>query len=250
MTQHPNLFAALAAPFDSGELKLRPQAGRQIPYVTSRTIMNRLDEVLGPENWWDDFVPLEHSVICRLTIRLPDGTVLTKCDAGGYAGLADPGDDDKSGFADAFKRTAVKFGVGRYLYRDGVPNFSRTEVTRPVKHEPATVSPAAAAVAASTAVAVSSAGAASSAPQALAVADQGNAVPRSGRALFAWTKDQDQKFEYGLLKYLNTWAKSQQLPARMVDWDSDQVSQAYSEACRRVRALQTKRPGVDAVLSN
>ena len=31
----------------------------------------RLDEVVGPENWWDDFVPLEHSVICRLTIRLP-----------------------------------------------------------------------------------------------------------------------------------------------------------------------------------
>ena len=123
MTQHPDLFAALAAPFDAGELKLRSQAGRQMPYVTARTIMNRLDEVLGPENWWDDFVPLEHSVICRMTIRLPDGTMLTKCDAGGYAGLADPGDDDKSGFADAFKRTAVKFGVGRYLYRDGVPRF-------------------------------------------------------------------------------------------------------------------------------
>ena len=127
MTQHPDLFAALAAPFDASELKLRSQGGRQMPYVTSRTIMNRLDEVLGPENWWDDFVPLEHSVICRMTIRLPDGTILTKCDAGGYAGLADPGDDDKSGFADAFKRTAVKFGVGRYLYRDGVPRFARDE---------------------------------------------------------------------------------------------------------------------------
>ena len=87
MTQHPDLFAALAAPFDANELKLRSQAGRQMPYVTARTIMNRLDEVLGPENWWDDFVPLEHSVICRMTIRLPDGTILTKCDAGGYAGL-------------------------------------------------------------------------------------------------------------------------------------------------------------------
>ena len=76
MTQHPDLFAALAAPFDASELKLRAQAGRQMPYVTARNVMNRLDEVLGPENWWDDFVPLEHSVICRLTIRLPDGTVL------------------------------------------------------------------------------------------------------------------------------------------------------------------------------
>ena len=93
--------------------------------------MNRLDDVLGPENWWDDFVPLEHSVICRMTIRLPDGTILTKCDAGGYAGLADPGDDDKSGFADAFKRTAVKFGVGRYLYRDGIPRFASEEPKKP-----------------------------------------------------------------------------------------------------------------------
>ena len=125
MTQHPDLFAALAAPFDAGELKLRPQAGRQMPYVTARTIMNRLDEVLGPENWWDDYVPLEHSVICRMTIRLPDGTMLTKCDAGGYAGLADPGDDDKSGFADAFKRTAVKFGVGPLsLSRRSCPVFA------------------------------------------------------------------------------------------------------------------------------
>ena len=127
MTQHPELFAALAAAFEAGELKNRTQAGRQLPYVTARTIMNRLDEVLGPENWWDEYVPLEHSVVCRLTIRLPDGTKLTKSDAGGYAGLADPGDDDKSGFADAFKRTAVKFGVGRYLYRDGVPRFVRDE---------------------------------------------------------------------------------------------------------------------------
>src|SRR5262249_46230422 len=107
------------------EVKIRSQGGRQLHYVTARTVMNRLDDVLGPENWWDDFVPLEHSVICRLSIRLPDGAVLTKSDAGGYAGMAAPGDDDKSGFADAFKRAAVKFGVGRYLYRDGIPKFAR-----------------------------------------------------------------------------------------------------------------------------
>src|SRR5271166_3467138 len=145
MTQHPVLFAALAAPFDASELKLKSQAGRQLHYVTARTVMNRLDDVLGPENWWDDFVPLEHSVICRLTIRLPDGTTLTKSDAGGYAGMADPGDDDKSGFADAFKRAAVKFGVGRYLYRDGIPKFARealkgrvdVEASAPVAEAPA-----------------------------------------------------------------------------------------------------------------
>src|SRR5207253_6216353 len=97
-------------------------------YITARTAMNRLDSVLGPENWWDDFVPLENSVTCRLTIRLPDGSTVTKADAGGYAGMADQGDDDKSGFSDAFKRAAAKFGVARYLYRDGVPAFVRQRV--------------------------------------------------------------------------------------------------------------------------
>ena len=244
MTQHPDLFAALAAPFDASELKLRSQAGRQMPYVTARTIMNRLDEVLGPENWWDDFVPLEHSVICRMTIRLPDGTILTKCDAGGYAGLADPGDDDKSGFADAFKRTAVKFGVGRYLYRDGVPRFARDEpkssaqVDRGIRRRrrrAAVTAPSAATAA--TPVSASDRG-------------RSSGTPRTGRALFAWTKDQDGQFEYGLLKYLSAWAKSQEFPARMVDWDAEQVSRAYSEARGRLRTLQATRQGAEAVLSN
>jgi hypothetical protein len=88
--------------------------------------MNRLDEVLGPENWWDDYVSNEHSVICRLSIRLPeDGRVLTKADAGGYAGMADEGDDAKSGHSDAFKRAGVKFGIARELYGDGVANLGQ-----------------------------------------------------------------------------------------------------------------------------
>jgi hypothetical protein len=86
--------------------------------------MNRLDEVVGPENWWDDYTPLTSSVMCRLTVRLPDGQVVTKCDLGGCAGMADAGDDDKSGFSDAFKRAAVKFGAGRYLYNDGVATLA------------------------------------------------------------------------------------------------------------------------------
>ncbi len=240
MTQHPELFAALAAPFDSTELKLRSQAGRQMPYVTARNVMNRLDEVLGPENWWDDFVPLEHSVICRLTIRLPDGTVLTKCDAGGYAGLADPGDDDKSGFADAFKRTAVKFGVGRYLYRDGVANFARTEPGKSEDRQPDPIEIAR--------PPGPPAGAPALAPP-MAANDPGSSPPRTGRALFAWTKDQDEKFEFGLLRHLNSWGKRQDFPARMVDWDPEQVAQAFSEACRQKQAVGSSRQGAHVAMS-
>lgn len=125
-SKHPDIFAALVAPFAKEEVKTRSQAGRQFSYVTARVVMNRLDEVLGAENWWDSYLPLEHSILCTLTIRLPDGREISKQDAGGHAGMTDMGDDEKSGFSDAFKRAAVKFGVGRYLYRDGVPSYRQT----------------------------------------------------------------------------------------------------------------------------
>lgn len=255
-TQHPDLFAALAAPFDEQELKTRTQAGREMTYITARTAMNRLDEVLGPENWWPEFTPGERSVMCRLTIRLPDGSTLTKADAGGYAGMADGGDDDKSGFSDSFKRASVMFGIARYLYRDGVPEFVQERVDglggppsphvskdpesrpqpRPAPAREREREPA-----------PQSGGRNPHEPGASAAGDRrapqggGNqgAPPRSGKALFAWTKDQEQRYEVGLLKYLNGWAKLQEFPARMVEWDGEQVEMAYLEAVRKLQSIQS-----------
>jgi hypothetical protein len=122
--QYDDLFAALAAPFGQDEVRVRPVKGKDIQYVTARTVMNRLDDVIGPDDWWDDYSPNAHGAICRLTIRLPGGEELTKVDAGGNPEMQDEGDSDKGGFSDAFKRAAVKFGIGRYLYRDGVPAFA------------------------------------------------------------------------------------------------------------------------------
>ena len=220
MTQFPDLFAALAAPFESQEVRARSQSGRQLHYITARTAMNRLDSVLGPENWWDDYTAGENSVLCRLTVRLPDGSTLTKCDAGGYAGMSDQGDDDKSGYSDSFKRAAVKFGVGRYLYRDGVPTFVR-EREPGVASEPPPLPPSAPA-------------APEPAPSTRRPALK---PPTSGRALFAWTKEMEQRHDVGLLKYLNGWAKLQEFPGRMVDWDSDQVAAAHAEAVRKLQAI-------------
>jgi hypothetical protein len=223
MTQFPDLFTALAAPFDSQETRTRMQGARQVQYITARTAMNRLDNVLGPENWWDEYVPGENSVLCRLTVRLPDGSTLTKADAGGYAGMPDQGDDDKSGFSDAFKRAAVKFGVGRYLYRDGVPAYATKELSRP---EESGLHPEPVAV-----------GFRSTEPSSPRPESSEKKAPRSGRALFAWTKEQEQRHEVGLLKYLNSWAKLQDFPGRMVDWDADQVNQAYAEAIRKLQSI-------------
>ena len=143
-TQFPDLFAALAAPFEGSEVRVRTQAGRQLHYITARVAMNRLDDVLGPENWWDEYTPGENSVLCRMTLRLPDGQTITKADAGGYAGMADSGDDDKSGFSDSFKRAAAKFGIARYLYRDGVPEFVREREAIAGRPDPPADPPAAA----------------------------------------------------------------------------------------------------------
>ena len=174
MTKYPDLFATLAAPFEAHEVKIRPASnGRQLHYITARTAMNRLDGVLGPENWWDEYTPAEKSVVCKLSIRMPDGSTVTKADAGGYAGMADSGDDDKSGFSDAFKRAAAKFGVARYLYRDGVPQFVRDR-------EPSVdATPAAASASGDNGGSYEAAPAPSSRRE--------NAVPRTGKALFAWT---------------------------------------------------------------
>src|SRR5262249_18638889 len=153
------------------------QSSRQLHYITARTAMNRLDSVLGPENWWDRYVPGEKSVLCELTIRLPDGSTLTKSDAGGYAGMADAGDDDKSGFSDAFKRAALKSGVAPSAYREGVPAFVQ-ERAPSVDHEapPVPAEPAAPA----------------SAKPSNGTAAAGNgSPPKSGKALFAWTKEQE-----------------------------------------------------------
>ncbi|AGA30637.1 hypothetical protein Sinac_6562 [Singulisphaera acidiphila DSM 18658] len=243
MTQHPDLFAALAAPFEPNEAKLRSQNGRQLHYITARTVMNRLDTVLGPENWWDHYVPGENSVLCELTIRLPDGTTLTKADAGGYAGMADSGDDDKSGYSDAFKRAAVKFGVARYLYRDGIPAFVQ-ERTPGIEQ----------ALAASEPQPQTAPAHASPSPQARSTtttAHGNGGPPRSGKALFAWTKDQEQRYSVGLLKYLNSWAKLQEFPGRMVDWDAEQVTLAHAEACRKLQSIQaTASEAYEEALSN
>jgi hypothetical protein len=239
MTQFPDLFAALAAPFDPQEVRVRSQAGRQLHYITTRTAMNRLDDVLGPENWWDEYAPGENSVMCRLTVRLPDGQTITKADAGGYAGMPDSGDDDKSGFSDAFKRAASKFGVGRYLYRDGVPAFVR-------EREPAAAAPAANGAANGT-----HEPAPASNPERLRSSAPRDQAPKTGRALFAWTKEQEQRHEVGLLKYLNSWAKLQDFPGRMVDWDAEQVALGYTEAIRKLQTIgQGSSEAYEEALSN
>ena len=114
--------AALAEPFAQGEVKFKPQSVKgnralAMAYVDARVVQDRLDQVLGVENWQDEYETLaDGSVICKLTCRLGDRWI-TKMDVGGPSEQPDGGDRLKAAVSDALKRAAVKFGVGRYLYR-------------------------------------------------------------------------------------------------------------------------------------
>src|SRR5262249_30021593 len=53
---------------------------------------------------------------CKLRLKIGDEWV-TKMDVGSPSEQPDGGDRLKAAFSDALKRAAVKFGIGRYLYR-------------------------------------------------------------------------------------------------------------------------------------
>jgi hypothetical protein len=117
---------ALLAPFEASQIKSRQQGGRQLPYVDSRTVQRRLDEAVGPGNWSFDYE------ILRLTEdHVAVKGVLTvfgvsKAEAGEQVGKEkQPGEERvKAAVSDAFKRSAVHFGCGRFLYHldSGQPN--------------------------------------------------------------------------------------------------------------------------------
>jgi hypothetical protein len=116
------LMAALAAVFAPSEVKFKPgvvsgSRALALPYVDCRVIQDRLDDVLGIDGWQDQYTPLpDGSVVCELRCRI-GGDWIVKTDVGSPSEQPDGGDRLKAAFSDALKRAAVKFGIGRYLYR-------------------------------------------------------------------------------------------------------------------------------------
>jgi hypothetical protein len=117
-----SITEALSAPFELREVKFKPQSVKgnralALAYVDVRVIQDRLDQVLGVEGWQDEYQLLpDGSVMCKLQL-LFDGHWITKMDVGSPSDQPDGGDRLKAAFSDALKRSAVKFGIGRYLYR-------------------------------------------------------------------------------------------------------------------------------------
>ena len=86
--------------------------GMALAYVTNRAIMNRLDEVCGPENWKNEFKAApDGGILCGISIKVGDEWV-TKWDGAENTDI----EAVKGGLSGAMKRAAVQWGIGRYLY--------------------------------------------------------------------------------------------------------------------------------------
>jgi hypothetical protein len=95
-----------------------------LAYITSRAIMQRLDDVCGPENWKNEFKEWgtgSPGVLCGISILVPwkdsDGTSMGPSWVTKWDGADQPDTEPvKGGFSNSLKRAAVLWGIGRYLY--------------------------------------------------------------------------------------------------------------------------------------
>ena len=118
--------AELAKPFAAEDLEWRLQktfeaqgrmTGIAVPYVTNRAIMNRLDSVVGPENWYNDFKPWhaagkKEAQICGISVYFEGRGFISKWDGAEDSDI----EPIKGGLSDSMKRAAVQWGIGRVLY--------------------------------------------------------------------------------------------------------------------------------------
>ena len=115
----------LAQPFSPEDLDWRVQVtnkdktkGMAVPFVTSRAIQDRLDNVVGAENWRNEFRVWQESgdaraQLCGLSIYLEERKEwVTKWDGAENTDI----ESVKGGLSDAMKRAAVQWGIGRILY--------------------------------------------------------------------------------------------------------------------------------------
>lgn len=83
-----------------------------VAYIDARQVMELLDEVVGPENWQDDYRQVDGKLFAGIGLNV-NGLWVWKWDTGSESNI----EADKGIVSDSFKRAGVKWGIGRFLYR-------------------------------------------------------------------------------------------------------------------------------------
>lgn len=113
-----DLLARLAAPLPPAKISWRvgsttgdKKRGMALAYIDARDVMARLDDAAGAAGWQDRYEFHGPRTVCYLSIKIGDDWI-TKADGAGDSDV----EAEKGAISDAFKRAAVKWGIGRYLY--------------------------------------------------------------------------------------------------------------------------------------
>ena len=85
--------------------------GSCVAYIDARDVMDLLDDVVGPSHWQDKYEFVGDKLIAGIGILTSEGWIW-KYDTGTESAT----EGEKGIFSDAFKRAAVKWGIGRFLY--------------------------------------------------------------------------------------------------------------------------------------
>ena len=104
---------ALKRPFALSQLKWRKGQGGsgELVYITARDVMDRLDQVFGVSGWSPRSEWIGNRIVCKLSCEV-EGLWVTKSDGADDSNI----EGAKGGLSDALKRSAVQWGIGRYLY--------------------------------------------------------------------------------------------------------------------------------------
>ncbi len=93
-----------------------------VAYIDARQVMDLLDKVCGAENWQSDYKIIDGGLYGGIGIFCNNQWVW-KWDTG----VESKEDKEKGEASDAFKRAAVKWGVGRFLYSKGIQYVNANE---------------------------------------------------------------------------------------------------------------------------
>lgn len=113
-----DIFSALSAPFPPDRVSWRVGStnkdktkGMALAFIDARDVMERLDCTVGPGGWQCSYPHAAGKTVCRIMLKI-DGEWVAKEDGAGDTDV----EAEKGALSDAFKRAAVRWGIGRYLY--------------------------------------------------------------------------------------------------------------------------------------
>ena len=131
-----NLLSDLSAPFPPGVERILSKGGTSLTYIPVSEVINRLNRVIGVDNWSSEIIRCERDALdpdfivahVRLTVRSTKANgfdnQIWKDGFGGQkikrmrdGSIVDLGDEFKGAVSDALKKAAQQLGVGLYLAR-------------------------------------------------------------------------------------------------------------------------------------